>query len=339
MGTTISEKLYWNWDGTKVPNWECLCGHPKQGLFLSVSVEEIDEAVDLGEPTSFLDHVYLGCTQGECKPNESVIEECRKMFESRISAGATEKLLGWERPHAKIVACSCDMEGHAKKCVQRYCELTNKKVEQLYKVSHPCLDDHQFKKKEELESFGGIVRSVLTNCLEMIVLGRPDILWSMNKLARSVTKWTQACDKRLAWLISCTHHTNDYRQYGHDVNTAQHCGLGLFQDSDFAGDLEGSKSTSGVSCVFLEAEHWFQSVGCARNKHNFRIVPQSLKLFLWMLDFAWMGYLVTVAQGNLGRYNPTIPAQGNLSMFNPTRQFVIPERRPNVSIENKLLIN
>ena len=34
-------------------------------------------------------------------------------------------------------------------------------------------------------------------------------------------------------------------------NTAKHCRLGLFQDSDFAGDLEDSKSTSGGTlCVF-----------------------------------------------------------------------------------------
>ena len=34
-------------------------------------------------------------------------------------------------------------------------------------------------------------------------------------------------------------------------NTAQQCRLGLFQDSDFAGDLEDSKSTSGgVLCIF-----------------------------------------------------------------------------------------
>ena len=34
-------------------------------------------------------------------------------------------------------------------------------------------------------------------------------------------------------------------------NTAQHCRLGLFQDSDFAGDFEGSKSTSRVIlCIF-----------------------------------------------------------------------------------------
>ena len=34
-------------------------------------------------------------------------------------------------------------------------------------------------------------------------------------------------------------------------NTAQHGRLGLFQDSDFAGDLEDSKSTSGgILCMF-----------------------------------------------------------------------------------------
>ena len=34
-------------------------------------------------------------------------------------------------------------------------------------------------------------------------------------------------------------------------NTAQQCRFGLFQDSDFAGDLEDSKSTSqGVLCIF-----------------------------------------------------------------------------------------
>ena len=36
---------------------------------------------DLGEPTSFLDHVYLGCTQCECKPNQKIIEQYKKMFE------------------------------------------------------------------------------------------------------------------------------------------------------------------------------------------------------------------------------------------------------------------
>ena len=34
--------------------------------------------IDLVEPTSSLDHIYLGCTERECKPNEIIIEECAK---------------------------------------------------------------------------------------------------------------------------------------------------------------------------------------------------------------------------------------------------------------------
>ena len=74
---------------------------------------------------------------------------------------------------------------------------------------------------------------------------------SENKLARSITKWTKACDKRLSRLISYIHHTCEYKQYCHGGNTAKQCRLGLFQDSDFAGDLEDSKSTSGGTlCTF-----------------------------------------------------------------------------------------
>ena len=54
--------------------------------------ERMMENGDLDESTSFLDHVYLGCTQRECKSNEIIFEDYRKMFESRIAAGATEKL-------------------------------------------------------------------------------------------------------------------------------------------------------------------------------------------------------------------------------------------------------
>ena len=130
---------------------------------------------------------------------------------------------GGKKPHAKTVAWSYDLEGHARICVERCCELANKKVQQLYKVSSPCLDD-------------SASQSLLTNCLDMLV---PGTNW---KTRHSVA---QACDRRLARLISYIHHTNEFRQYCYVGNTAQHCRLGLFQDSDFAGDLEDSKSTSG----------------------------------------------------------------------------------------------
>ena len=82
-------------------------------------------------------------------------------------------------------------------------------------------------------------------------LGDQTFYGSVHKLAREVTTWTQACVRRWARLISHSHHTNDFRQYCHVGNTAQHCRLGSFRDSDFAGDLEDSKSTSErVLCFF-----------------------------------------------------------------------------------------
>ena len=173
------------------------------------------------------------------------------MFESPISAGRLEKLPFPQ--NVRISSWSYDMVGHAKKCVERYCELTNKTTQQLYKVSTPCIDDHHFK-EEETKSVGELSNTcsqIVLKCLHLARIGRPDILWSVNKLARSITKWTKACDKRLNRLISYIHHTSEYKQYCHVGNTAEQCRFGLFQDSDFAGDLEDSKSTSGGTlCVF-----------------------------------------------------------------------------------------
>ena len=114
-----------------------------------------NKQVHLGESASFLDHVYLGYTQRQCETMKDIIDNYRSMFESRISAGETEKLTCSE--NLCISSWSCEMEGHAKKCVERYCELANKTTQQLYKVSTPCLDDHQFK-EEELESVGEVVK-------------------------------------------------------------------------------------------------------------------------------------------------------------------------------------
>ena len=116
---------------------------------------------DLGEPTSFFDHAYLGRTQRECKPNDNIVDQYRKIVESRTSAGASENCQGGKN---------------------------------------------------------------LTQ-----------------KLSRGPTS-----EKNL----------RDQSQIGHELvfyvgNTARHCRLGLFQDSDFAGDLEDSESTSGdIVCIF-----------------------------------------------------------------------------------------
>ena len=103
------EKVLLKYVWEKLPNWECLVVNRERGLFLSVYVDDIKLAgktenieptwkilmkdVDLGEPTSFLDHVYVGCTQRECQISKDIVDNYKNMCESRISAGAVEKLL------------------------------------------------------------------------------------------------------------------------------------------------------------------------------------------------------------------------------------------------------
>ena len=142
---------------------------------------------DIEDLTLFVDHVYSGCTQWECKPNEKIIEQYNKMFESRISGGATEKLPGWEKPWRKNFSV---VLRHGRTCPKMRGTVlwtSEQKRRATYKVSSPCWDDHQMK-KEELENTGElseICSHIVLKCLYFARLGRPDILWSVNKLAFS----------------------------------------------------------------------------------------------------------------------------------------------------------
>ena len=78
------------------------CAHRLKELFFSAHVDDIklagkkqnldpmwkvlNKEVDLGEPTSFLDHVYLGCIQRQCEISKDTTDNYRTMFESRISS-------------------------------------------------------------------------------------------------------------------------------------------------------------------------------------------------------------------------------------------------------------
>ena len=102
------EKILLKHGWEKIPNWECLFVHREKGLFLSVYADDIklagkkrnldpmwkllNKEVHLGEPTSFLDHVFLGCTERQCEISKDIVDNYRTMFESRISAGGVEKL-------------------------------------------------------------------------------------------------------------------------------------------------------------------------------------------------------------------------------------------------------
>ena len=71
------------WLGESFQLRECLFVHHEKSYSY---VETTSQRNRLGEPTSFLDHVYLGCTQRQCEISKDIVDNCRTMFESRISA-------------------------------------------------------------------------------------------------------------------------------------------------------------------------------------------------------------------------------------------------------------
>ena len=184
--------------------------------------------VDLGEPTSFDEHVYLGCTQRECQISKDIADNYTSMFESRLSAGNMEN---YQKLKLQVnLSQTLSLHGPVT-WVERYCEMATKTTQLFFRVATPCLDDNHLQDEEN-----GSVGELLTVCSEIVLkclylarIGRPDILWSVNTLVCAVTKWTKACEKRLARLISFIHHTCEFRKYCYVGNTAQQCRLGFFK--------------------------------------------------------------------------------------------------------------
>ena len=190
------------WD--KIPNWECLSFHREKGLFLFVFVDDIKlvgkkqnldpmwkllnkEVIWENQHLSWIMYIWVALNDNakQAKILWTITEPCsnREFLRENQRNCHTLKIF-------VVSSCFCDMAGRAKKCVERYCELVNKTTQQLYKVSTPCIDDHHFE-EEETKSVGELSNTcsqIVLKCSYLARIGRPDILWSVNKFARSITK-------------------------------------------------------------------------------------------------------------------------------------------------------
>ena len=189
--------------------------------------------------------------------------------ESEMKASKTppqkpnKKTKSQKRAEAKAVAATLNnnngikayedrMTGSAEGCVERYLELSKYKLESLKRVGTPCIDDNLMSPEDFINkgALAPVASKIVLKALYLARLARPDLLYSVNALAREVTKWTAACDKRLHRLMSYIHHTKDHVMMSYVGDRACDCKLMLFCDASFAGDLTDSKSTSGaVLCL------------------------------------------------------------------------------------------
>ena len=117
-------------------------------------------------------------------------------------------------------------------------------------------------KEKNCETRERIVRSLLTDCSGMFVLGtywRLDVLSSVNALAWSIKKWTKACGKRLSRLISYIHLTSEYKQYCYAGVTLQNnADWDCFKTPILKEMLRIQNLRLVEHCAFLEVIHLFR---------------------------------------------------------------------------------
>ena len=132
---------------------------------------------------------------------------------------------------------------------------------------------------------------MVLKCMYLARFGRPDLLWSVNTLKRSVTTWNKVCRKKLPRLTRYSHQPKKQRQFCHVRNQIADCKLGSFQHASFARDLRDPKSTSGgVYCAYLDHIRLFPFFGRVRSKPQILTAVQNLKLFRLTLVHAWTVY-------------------------------------------------
>ena len=253
--------------------------------------EMLRKKMDLGPSLPFNQNTYLGCTQKEVAVDDKLIKEKQQLIKTVLStvtigldevepdtdgyatARSTKKTKSKKSVNApatvktdhtamnasqSIRAWEYQMHGSAEKCVERYLELANMKIEQLKPVTTPCIDDHLIS-VEDFETKGHLAphaSKAVLKCLYLARKARPDLLWTVNDLARNVTKWNVASDKRLHRLICYIHTTYKYSLHCYAGDPPDKCSMWLFTDASFAADTRDSKSTSGVLLCVVGPNTW-----------------------------------------------------------------------------------
>ena len=185
------EKILLKYDCEKVSNWECLFVHREKRIILICvcgwhqigwketkywsDVESTKERSWFGRTNIIPWSCILGVYSKTMWKKQRYCRQLQNHVWTQNFRWINRKIPCSE--NLCISSCSYDMEGHVKKCVERYYELANKTIQQLHKVSIPCVDDHHFK-EEELKTVGDLSKvcsQIVLKFWNLGRIGRPDI--------------------------------------------------------------------------------------------------------------------------------------------------------------------
>ena len=227
-------------------------------------VESTQQEVDVGEPTSFLDHVYLGCTQRQCEISKDVVitEPCLNPWFPREQL----KKLPYSKKSSYLFVVprcgkSCQEKCGTILCIGRLNNSTQYQLHALMTIISKMQNWNLWEncRKYALKLFWN---AYTWHVLEdLIFYGQ----WA-NLHDRSQNGPKHVTNAWIVWSLTFIIHvtTNNVG------NTAKQCRLGLFQDSDFCGRSWGLKIHFRWNIMhFGKSYNLFQSVGRVRNKLQF----------------------------------------------------------------------
>ena len=268
-----------------IPAWDGCFIHPDLQCVLSVYVDDfkmagrpeamekawtlVRKVITTDEPAPF--GKYLGCAHTRCMlPASSIprslIASLQKDGSESIESlaakpGKTDMIEGTRSKTLDsrlLPAMQYDMFGYLEQCVDVYLDLANRDETALKFAPTPSLDEGVFTDDDLTEkgTLGSHAAKILMKVLYAARMCRYDLLFAVCSLARSITRWSRACDKRMHRLMSYVHHHKHLMMQSIVGDPLDACRLLLFADADFAGDKTESKSTSGGVLVLVGPNTW-----------------------------------------------------------------------------------
>ena len=148
--------------------------------------------------------------------------------------------------------------------------------------------------RKRIEIRGRIVKSMLSNCSEMLILGTYWKTWYSLVIEQTCT-----IDHKIDQSLRQTPESIDILHSSHMwIQTILLCGkyckamqAGTVSRLRFLREILRTQNLLQVEhCAFSEAIHLFWSVGCVRNKLQFRTVHPNQKSFPWTQDWGCTVY-------------------------------------------------
>ena len=121
-------------------------------------------------------------------------------------------------------------------------------MEKLSKAETPSVKDApHFADDEEPGRYASLSPSLLMKPLYLARCARPELSFTIAKLARRITKWTRADDRAIDRMYAYIHTTTKFVLTGSlKIGCWETLVLKDYPDADLAGDAETARSTSGM---------------------------------------------------------------------------------------------